>query len=430
MQQIRSLPQFCLAVALAGPVLLAQSAEDQPPVTEPVEIQVGAVDAFPQLDKFKKPLQIAYSAADPGFAYVVEQGGLIYRVARDGKTKTKDLFFDWSGAVLTDNWEEGLLGVAFDPGYPDKSFIYCYWSEKTGEHEGKRRGKTVMIAERRSVISRFEVAQPSSDSATPKVDASTELRIFELEQPFGNHNGGTVVFGPDKMLYVALGDGGAANDPYGNGQKLDTLLATVLRIDVRDASKDKPYSIPEDNPFVGQDGARGEIWAYGLRNPWRIAFDTATGDLWCGDVGQDRIEEVDLIVRGGNYGWNFREGDDEFGRRRQKGEEPKGLVPPIATYAHSVGISVTGGHVYRGKAIPGLAGYYVYGDFQTMRMFGVHAASGKAALLTKDPENEMPEPLELGRAPGLLSSFSEDPEGELLMACYTGKIYRLVKSEE
>jgi glucose/arabinose dehydrogenase len=234
--------------------------------------------------------------------------------------------------------------------------------------------------------------------------------VFE---PFPNHNGGTIVFGPAGMLYVALGDGGAQRDPFKNGQDLGVLLGKVLRIDVRAARPAEPYVVPADNPFVGRDGARGEIWCYGLRNPWRIAFDRANGDLWCGDVGQDRIEEVDRLQKGGNYGWNWMEGTEVF---RTKGDRPDGMIPPIAQYTHSDGLSVIGGFVYRGAAIPALIGSYVYGDYATFRLWAV----------TEDRDGGNHVVREIGRAPSQLTSFAEEPDGELLLTCFDGAVYRLV----
>jgi glucose/arabinose dehydrogenase len=182
---------------------------------------------------------------------------------------------------------------------------------------------------------------------------------------------------------------------------------------VRGATAEKPYAVPADNPFVGEAGARPEIWCYGLRNPWRIAFDRATGDLWCGDVGQDRVEEVDRLVKGGNYGWNLMEGSEVF---RRNVELPKDLIAPVAEYGHKDGVSVTGGFVYRGRSIPELVGRYVYGDFSTFRLWAVK----------EDREGGKHEVREIGRAPAQLSSFAEEPDGELLMTCFDGKIYRLV----
>ena len=196
--------------------------------------------------------------------------------------------------------------------------------------------------------------------------------LLEVEQPYPNHNGGQLAFGPDGYLYIGLGDGGSGGDPQGNGQDLTTLLGSILRIDVSNASPAEPYRVPEDNPFWDDETARAEIWAYGLRNPWRFSFDEATGDLWTGDVGQNRFEEIDLVVRGGNYGWNVLEGTHCFSPKT--GCDPTGKALPVLEYPINGGCSVIGGYVYRAAAIPSLAGAYVYGDF----------CSGKVSALRYD----------------------------------------------
>ena len=278
-------------------------------VATPIAAQETAalkcVDAFPGQAKFERPLFVAYHATDADGAYVVTQPGNVFRIPRDGAKDTRHVFLDMTKTVLTDNWEEGLLGFDFDPDYANNGFVYVYWSEKVAMREGEVGGRKVKST-RQSVISRFGT---KAADGLRVVDPATELRVMEIFQPFGNHNGGTICFGPDKMLYIGLGDGGAANDPFGAGQNKATLLGKVLRIDVSGATADKPYAIPADNPFVGEEGARGEIWTWGMRNPWRISFDRKTGDLWCGDVGQNAIEEVNRLVKGGNYGWNFMEAE-------------------------------------------------------------------------------------------------------------------------
>ncbi len=279
--------------------------------------------AFPGQARFERPLLLEHTKADPGHYYVVCQDGKIFRIPSDASSKSRSVFFDGTGKILGPSNgghnEEGLLGFAFDPEYAKNSFVYVYYSKRVD-----RNG-------RKSVIARYKVDRASgaerdgeggdtqkraeASRKAPVCKPDSELVLLEIPQPWGNHNGGTIVFGHDGMLYVALGDGGAGGDPKGNGQKLSTLLASVLRIDVRGASKEAPYAVPKDNPFVGKKGARPEIWAYGLRNPWRISFDRKTGELWCGDVGQNRWEEVDRIVRGGNYGWRLLGGAHPHDRR-------------------------------------------------------------------------------------------------------------------
>ncbi len=372
--------------------------------------------AFPAQEPFDRPLFVAFTPTDADHAYVVTQPGHVFVVPRDGGKSDRRVFLDMTKRVLTDNWEEGLLGFQFDPAYAENGFVYVCWSERVPERaETMGNGKSAK-SNRQSVVSRYST---KASDAGRVVDEASELRLLEVFQPFGNHNGGTIVFGPDGMLYIGLGDGGAANDPFANSQSKANLLGKVLRIDVRGATADEPYTVPADNPFVGEAGARGEIWCYGLRNPWRIAFDRATGDLWCADVGQNRIEEVDRLVRGGNYGWNVMEGTEEFRLRRDKGPIPAGLVAPIAEYSHREGLSITGGHVYRGDRIPGLRGWYVYGDFITLRMWAVR----------EDREAGKHEVVTLERAPMQPSSFAEEPDGELLMTGFQGRrggIFRLV----
>ena len=360
------------------------------------------VDAFPEQKRFDKPLYLDAHETDPASYYVVEQDGAIWRIPRAPDGSDRSLFLDWSEHCHRQNWEEGLLGFAFDPSYEDNRSVYIYYSE--GLEKGARQ----------SVISRLSVEE--LDGA-PVADEQSELRLLTVPQPFGNHNGGTILFGPDDMLYVALGDGGHRDDPHDNGQDLTTLLASVLRIDVRGATAEQPYRVPEDNPFVDHDGegVRGEIWAYGLRNPWRITFDRDTGELWCGDVGQNLWEEVDKVVRGGNYGWNHREGMHEFERRAAEAAAPGDLREPVAEYGREEGLSITGGYIYRGQRIPDLVGCYVYGDFVTRRVWAVRPAAG-------DGPGEVQQ---LGVAPGPIASFAEEPNGELLALCFDGRIYRL-----
>ncbi|MFY9345868.1 MAG: PQQ-dependent sugar dehydrogenase [Planctomycetota bacterium] len=412
------MPRILTFVAAAC-LVVAASAQDEGPEEPslPAGPAIAYVDAFPAQPGFDRPLFVAFHDSDSGNAYVVTQPGHVIVVARDGKQAARRVFLDLSKRVFLDNWEEGLLGFAFDPAYGDNGHVFAYWSEKIAVREGEMGNGKTAKSNRQSVISRFSTRD---DDGGRVVDLASELRVLEVFQPYGNHNGGTIVFGPDGMLYVALGDGGAAYDPFGNGQAKSTLLGKVLRIDVRAASKEQPYAIPKDNPFVGEAGTRGEIWCWGMRNPWRIAFDRANGDLWCGDVGQNRIEEVDRLVKGGNYGWNAMEGTEVFTKGRAV---PGGVIAPIAEYPHSEGLSITGGHVYRGKAIPGLVGWYVYGDFMTLKMWACKEdrKGGKHQVVT------------LARAPQQVASFAEQPDGELLLTGFDGKqgrVWRLMPSQD
>ncbi len=292
-------------------------------------------------------------------ALIAEQSGLVLLL--DAASGEGGAFLDLRPRVSRRGNEEGLLSLALDPGFAANGRLYAYYSVEGGP--------------RRTRLSRFTIAGGVADPAS-------ELVILEVAQPFSNHNGGAVRFGPDAMLYLGLGDGGSGGDPQGNGQNAGTLLGSVLRLDVREPSEAAPYRVPADNPFVGAPGARPEIWALGLRNPWRMAFDPASGELWLGDVGQSSVEEVDVVVRGGNYGWNRLEGDDCF--RPRSGCDRAGTVAPVASYDHGKGCSVSGGVVYRGAAVPELAGAYVYGDFCSGRVWALDAASRGAAVRVAD----------------------------------------------
>jgi glucose/arabinose dehydrogenase len=282
------------------------------------------------------------------------------------------------------------LGLAFDPAFADTGRLFVNYTDKDGN----------------TVIARF-VANAERTAADP----ASEAVLLTAGQPAANHNGGMVAFGPDGYLYVGLGDGGAANDRFGHGQNLGTILGAVLRIDVSGDSA----VVPADNPFTGQEGARPEIWAYGLRNPWRFSFDRLAGDLWIADVGQNQWEEINIQPagsRGGeNYGWPIMEATHCFDAGAC---DQSGLVLPVAEYGHDLGCSVTGGYVYRGAAQPTLQGVYFYGDYCTGRIWGLaRDAAGQwqdAELLDSDLQ---------------ISSFGETEDGEVLVVDYAGTLFRL-----
>jgi glucose/arabinose dehydrogenase len=285
--------------------------------------------------------------------------------------------------------EQGLLGIAFSP---DGGSLYADYTD-TG-------GNTRLI--------RFRVRAGGGIDPTPR-------ELLFVEQPFSNHNGGAIAFGPDGNLYVALGDGGAAGDPSGNAQSLSTLLGKLLRISPEPTGA-RPYTIPADNPFVGNDAARPEIWAYGLRNPWRFSFDRQTGDLWIGDVGQDAFEEVDVELEGSaggsDFGWDRFEGTHRF----EGDADRRDTVLPVYEYAHDGSVcAVTGGYVYRGEAIPSLQGAYVFGDFCSGRLEALRLGDGDASG-----------PVSLGPVVPNLASFGEDADGELYALSLSGVVYRLV----
>lgn len=295
--------------------------------------------------------------------------------------------------------EGGLLGLDFSPG---GDHLYVSYTDTNGD----------------SVIAEYEM-----DGSAPVVNS--ERILLQVEQPFSNHNGGQVTFGPDGFLYIALGDGGSGGDPLGSGQDTSTLLGSILRIDPSGATADAPYAVPADNPFVEQANGREEIWLYGVRNPWRFSFDAATGDLWIGDVGQGEIEEIDFLPaaadepagRGANLGWNILEGEQPF-----SGENPPpDLIGPIAWYGHDNGrCSVTGGYVYRGERIPALEGVYVFGDYCTGELFGIRRSGDGRTTQA---------PLTVEGAIDQIVSFGQGPDGELYVFESTGTLWRLQNPE-
>ena len=330
--------------------------------------------------------------------FLVLQPGRVLVFPNDNSVAGASLFLDIRGRVNDRGNEEGLLGLAFDPDYALNGHLYVHYSASNP---------------RRSVISRFSVSPTDADRADP----NNELVLLEVPQPYANHNGGMLGFGPDGHLYISLGDGGAGGDPQGNGQDRTSLLGSILRIDVRGATPEQPYRVPPSNPFVGEGrGVREEIWAYGLRNPWRFSFDRSTGELWAGDVGQSSYEEIDLIKPGRNYGWNVMEGLHCY--EPAQGCKTAGLEPPVIEYPNrSESCSVTGGYVSRGSRLPSLYGAYVYGDF----------CSGKIWALRYDG-TQITEQLELTDSALSIASFGEDAGGELYILSFNSKLYRLTES--
>jgi len=331
------------------------------------------------------PVQVTHAGDRSGRLFIVEQGGRI-RVFKDGRLLPRP-YLDITSKV-TSGGEMGLLSVAFHPRYAENGRFYVNYT--TGEGDRLR-----------SVVAEYRVSQ-DADLARPAARV-----LFELSQPFRNHNGGLNLFGPDGRLYIGFGDGGSAGDPMNNGQRLDTLLGKILRIDVDGAT---PYRVPPDNPFTGRPEARGEIWAYGLRNPWRFSFDRPTGRLFVGDVGQNRLEEVDIVERGKNYGWRIMEGTSCY--NPASGCNREGLELPIAEYDHAGGCSITGGYVYRGARIPELSGRYLFADYCSGRIWALTEAGGNrwtmTALLSTDLR---------------ISSIGEDAAGEVYVVDHSGTVH-------
>jgi glucose/arabinose dehydrogenase len=355
--------------------------------------------AFTKLPAYDRPVALIEVPGQGRFLLVLQEGRVL-SFAKDPNAAEFATVLDQRSRTSRDGDEEGLLGLALDPDFAKNGFIYAYYSAKGGT--------------RRTVLTRFAT---NGQGASLRMDSASELTILEVLQPFPNHKGGQVAFGPDGMLYLGLGDGGSAGDPRGNGQDISgNLLGSIVRLDVRGASKDRPYAIPTDNPFAGRAGTRQETWAYGLRNPWRFSFDTKTGALWAGDVGQDTVEEVDIIKPGGNYGWNIMEGSRCF-----KGSScnRSGLELPVAEYTHDQGgCSITGGFVYRGKSVPALAGRYLYGDYCTGAIWTLDADAAEAGKPVT--------PSTLRSRGSQLASFAQDPDGELYLIEFNGKIERIV----
>ena len=377
--------------------------------------------AFPNLH-FNRPLWMEEIPDDSHRLIVVEQDGRILIFPQDSAVKEAKTFLDISPRKPHIENEEGLLAFAFHPQYRTNGLFYIDY---------------VQQSPKRSLLSEFRVPKTDSNVA----ELGSERVLMQLSQPYWNHKGGTMVFGPDGYLYVSFGDGGAGGDPHNVGQSLHHLLGKILRLDVNSKTGLLGYGIPKDNPFVGKDkdgnpkadpfdtnpsGVRPEIWAYGLRNVWRMSFDRETGELWAGEVGQDKWEEVDIITKRGNYGWNVMESFHDFKKGRIQGGS---AIDPIIEYPHNAGlsseckfpdhtpgVSITGGYVYRGKKYPSLQGVYLYTDFVLGTVWGLRYENGK--VVTHG---------ELLKANALrqISSFAEDRAGELYAISFDGSIYAI-----
>lgn len=378
-----------LLIAFSPVVTVAQDS----PAFDPEAFDVGLEDVATGFDQ---PLLVTTPPEETDRLFVVEQGGTI-QVLVNGETASEP-FLDIRDRVGSDGSEQGLLGLAFAPDYAESGAFYVNYTDRDGN----------------TVVSRFTVSDDPN-----LADPESETAILQHEQPRANHNGGVLAFGPDRYLYLGFGDGGGQGDPNGNGQDLSTWLGKILRIDVDPASAPEgmTYAIPEDNPFVDDGDAAPEVWAYGLRNPWRFTFDRETGDMWVGDVGQNEIEEVTLLPAsddgGQNLGWNITEGSNCYA---EPDCDTSGLTPPTLEYTHDVGgCSVTGGYRYRGEAVPGLRGVYVFADYCSGLLWGAG----------QDAEGEwvMSDPIETGLS---ISSFGENTAGELYVTDLSeGTVYRL-----
>jgi glucose/arabinose dehydrogenase len=382
----------------ASPTPAAKPAPTSPPAGSPAPATKLADLAAVRLKTERvaagvdAPTDIRHAGDGSGRLFVLEKIGRV-RIIKDGALLAEP-FLDIREKVNARSSERGLLGIAFHPKYRENGIFFVNYSDVNGD----------------TVVARYQVSKESADRADP---ASAKTILFE-KQPYPNHNGGGLVFGPDGYLWIGLGDGGSGGDPQNRAQNGQTLLGKMLRIDV---DRGDPYAIPPDNPFVNNARFRPEIWAYGLRNPWRYAFDRATGDLYIADVGQGQWEEIHMTPAGTpggvNYGWNIMEGNHCF--RPSSGCDQSGLATPVAEYGRDKGCSVTGGQVYRGGRIASLGGAYLFGDFCSGRLWGLaRAANGQW---------ETREILGTGMQ---LSTFGEDEAGEVYIASYqAGEIHRL-----
>jgi glucose/arabinose dehydrogenase len=337
-----------------------------------------------------RPLHLIAPAGDPRL-FIVEQPGRI-RIVENGQLLGTP-FLDIAGRVRSTGNEQGLLSLAFHPRYAENGFFYVNYTDRNGNTQ----------------VERYQVSADRS-----RADPASAKSILSVNQPYGNHNGGHTLFGPDGMLYIAMGDGGSGGDPQGHGQNLNTLHGAILRIDIDGGD---PYAIPADNPFATRVDARPEIWGYGVRNPWRIDFDTPEGLLYVADVGQNRWEEVHVVPMGQpgiNYGWNRMEGPECFPSGSRCDRE--GLHIPQYAYPHPDGCSITGGHVYRGQRIPAVAGHYFFGDYCAGWIRSFRYANGQA---TEERE------WSLGEV-GQIMSFGEDADGELYVMSMSGRVHRFV----
>jgi uncharacterized repeat protein (TIGR03806 family) len=363
-----------------------------PEVSSGGPVTYRPVDAFPMLPGFSNPVWVGTAPDDNTTMFVVEQGGTIYAFDKRDDVAMRSTFLR---ATVMSGGEEGLLGLAFHPDYADNDRFYVYYSSNSGCPSGFTRC---------SVISEYRRSAPRM------ADAGSERRLLVIGQPYSNHNGGDMHFGNDGYLYIALGDGGSGGDPDGHGQNRNSLLGKILRIDVDTMTGGRQYGIPAGNPFADGMGGRAEIYAWGLRNPWRMRFDRVTGALWIGDVGQGAWEEVDKITEPGNLGWNIREGEGCYGGGAC---EMDGLVAPIYDYDRGDGNCVTGGAVYRGPEFPDLYGLYLFADYGSGRVWSLRERAGMA-----------PEVIELFDA-GSPTSFGEDNDGRLYITSFGRGILKL-----
>lgn len=374
---------------------------------EPVDerpLPIAVANAFPDL-RIPRPVLVTHPGDHSNRLFVASQYGVIYVFPRDSNAADPEPFLDIHNRVAFKDIEDekGFLGLAFHPHYAENGRFFVNYTTEKGN---------VLT----TIVSEFHVSAHDRNRADP----DSERVLLRIVQPYINHNGGTIVFGPDGFLYIAMGDGGQLRDFWDNGQNLRTLHGSILRIDVDRRTAARPYAIPPDNPFVNRCGARPEIWAYGFRNVWRMAFDRPTGLLWAADNGEDLWEEVDIVQRGGNYGWALREGRHRFGKQ---GSGPRAdLIEPIWEYYHKIGKSIIGGCVYRGTRHPELVGCYLYGDYVVGDIWALRYDFKTKRVVANRP-------IQTKRLP--IMSFGEDEDGEIYVTTMMsgGIIYTLVKHD-
>jgi glucose/arabinose dehydrogenase len=353
-------------------------------------------DAFPSLPAFTRGLDLQYVPDGSNRFVVVQQLGLAYIFQNTSAVSSRKVFLDLSNRVSQAGGELGFLGLAFHPNFSENGYIYVNFTTGAGTPSDSAK----------SYISRFQATGVTKDT----ILRSTEKVLLTFTQPYSNHNGGWIAFGPDGYLYTSFGDGGSGGDPQNRAQNKNQLFGKILRIDVNTGD---PYSIPSTNPFAS-GGGRPEVFAYGLRNPWKCSFDPATKKLWAGDVGQGAWEEIDTIINGGNYGWRVKEGYSCFG---SPSCDSTGFQSPLWVYSHAIGNSITGGYVYGGAGVPSLSGKYIYADY----------GSGKVWALTYEQQNVATNEL-LVDMPTAISSFGIDQNRELYIVSYNmTRIYKFVQ---
>ena len=338
--------------------------------------------------------------------FVVCQRGKIWVLPKDRRASNARVFLDFSGREMEANkFEEGLLGLAFHPDYKTNGKFYVYYSQQKPK---------------RSVISELKVSNHPD-----KADVSTERILMEIRQPFWNHNSGNLLFGKDGYLYIGSGDGGKADDIRRLAQNPWMLNGKILRIDVNGTRPGREYAIPKDNPLVGEEGVREEIYATGIRNPWGLHEDHQTGQFWFADVGQNKFEEINLLKKGGNYGWSYREGFEKFERRHDTPPKSLVFVEPVVTYGRDAGISVTGGVVYRGHRVPALKDHYIYADWGSGTFWAMpidQPKAGKEKIIWKRPISEDKKNKTSSMQP---TAIALDAEGEIVVADWNGKLFEM-----